>query len=410
MHFTLRFLRGAASVAALVVVVLAIFVAGAYVGVRDPQALPSVLRDRIVDPDGPGAVAEAFGVIRSEYYKELDTAELRDDAIEGMVKGLDDRFSTYFDPQAYARFQQSQDNRFDGIGVVVNEHPRGLKVVRVYAKSPAKEAGIEVDDLIVSADGTSLKGMSSTRASGKVRGPAGTKVTLKVERRADGRTSTRTIETERRPVEVPIVASTLRTEGDEKVGVVRLAQFTNGATMQVGHALARLEKRGATRFVLDLRSNPGGLVNEAQGVASLFLDGGNVVTLKGRRIGDVEYPATDEPVFPKQPLVVVVNQGSASAAEIVTGAVQDRDRATVVGERTYGKGVFQRVVPLSSGGALDVTAGQYFTPKGRNLGGSGTAVGKGLQPDVKVQDDPESGRDVVLERAIEIAAQAKAPR
>jgi carboxyl-terminal processing protease len=395
---------------ALAVVVLAIFVAGAYVGVREPQALPDVIRERVIDAEGPGAVSEAFGIIREQYYEEPKQAELRDNAIDGMVDGLDDRFSTYFDPKAYAQFQQSQDNRFDGIGVVVNEDPQGLGVVRVYAKSPAKEAGIKTGDVITAADGVSLKGMSTSRASSKVRGPAGTKVKLRIERKVDGRTTSRTIETERRPVEVPIVASTLRTEGDEKVGVVRLAQFTNGATLQVGQALARLEKRGAKRFVLDLRSNPGGLVNEAQGVASLFLKGGDVVTLKGRTIGEQAYPATDEPVFPKQPLVVVVNRGSASAAEIVTGAVQDRDRATVVGERTYGKGVFQRVVPLSSGGALDITAGQYFTPKGRNLGGSGTAVGKGLQPDVEVKDDPDSGRDVVLERAVEIAAEAKAPR
>ncbi|MFA4927822.1 MAG: S41 family peptidase [Patulibacter sp.] len=410
MNFTLRFLRGAASVVLLAVVVLAIFTAGAYVGIREPQALPDVLRERVIDAEGPSAVSEAFGIIREQYYEEPGQAELRDNAIDGMVEGLDDRFSTYFDPKAYAQFQQSQDNRFDGIGVVINEDPKGLKVVRVYAKSPAKEAGIKADDVITAADGVSLKGMSATRASGKVRGPAGTKVKLQVERRVDGKTTSRTIDTERRPVEVPIVASTLRTEGDEKVGVVRLAQFTNGATLQVGQALARLEKRGAKRFVLDLRSNPGGLVNEAQGVASLFLEGGDVVTLKGRTIGEQSYPATDKPVFPKQPLVVVVNQGSASASEIVTGAVQDRDRATVVGERTYGKGVFQRVVPLSSGGALDITAGQYFTPKGRNLGGSGTTVGKGLQPDVKVKDDPDSGRDVVLERAVKVAAKAKAPR
>jgi len=409
-NFTLRFLRGAASVVLLAVVVLAIFTAGAYVGIREPQALPDVLRERVIDAEGPSAVSEAFGIIREQYYEEPGQAELRDNAIDGMVEGLDDRFSTYFDPKAYAQFQQSQDNRFDGIGVVINEDPKGLKVVRVYAKSPAKEAGIKADDVITAADGVSLKGMSATRASGKVRGPAGTKVKLQVERRVDGKTTSRTIDTERRPVEVPIVASTLRTEGDEKVGVVRLAQFTNGATLQVGQALARLEKRGAKRFVLDLRSNPGGLVNEAQGVASLFLEGGDVVTLKGRTIGEQSYPATDKPVFPKQPLVVVVNQGSASASEIVTGAVQDRDRATVVGERTYGKGVFQRVVPLSSGGALDITAGQYFTPKGRNLGGSGTTVGKGLQPDVKVKDDPDSGRDVVLERAVKVAAKAKAPR
>jgi carboxyl-terminal processing protease len=408
-----RILRVAAGVVAGVVLIGAIFWAGAVVGARDPQKLPGFIRSSVVDDEGPGAINEALGVIRENYYKDPGQKKLVDDGIGGMVKGLDDRFSSYLNPKAYAAFQQSQDNRFDGIGVVVAQDPRGLLISRVYAGSPAKAAGLKAGDLIVAAGGKSLKGLTADRASDNVRGPAGTSVELEIVRTVNNKERTLTITSQRKPVEVPIVDSVLRTVDGKKVAVVRLAQFTNDAALQVGEAFLKLQKRGATRFVLDLRSNPGGLVDEAQKLASLFLKGGNVVTLKGRTIGDVPYPAGDTPPFPKVPMVVLVDRGSASAAEIVTGALQDRHRATVVGTRTFGKGVFQRVEPLASGGALDITAGQFFTPDGRNLGdkqtqsGNGTAPGRGLTPDVQAKDDPKTARNEALEEAVDEAAKLK---
>jgi carboxyl-terminal processing protease len=407
----LRIIRIALVVAAAFLVVAGVFTAGAAVGARNPESLPGIIRDRVVDDQGAGAVNEALGTIRDGYYKDPGKSALVNDAIDGMVEGLDDRFSSYLTPKAYTQFQQSQDNRFDGIGVVVSEDPRGLLVAKVYAGSPAKAAGVRVGDVIVEAGGKALKGLSADRASDNVRGPAGTSVKLVVVRKVDGRERRVRITSERKPVKIPIVDSALRTEDGTKVAVVRLAQFTNGSALQVGQAFLKLQKRGAKRFVLDLRANPGGLVNEAQNLASLFLKGGNVVTLKGRTVGRQTYPAGDDPAFPDVPLVVLVDRGSASASEIVAGALQDRDRATVVGTRTFGKGVFQRVEPLSSGGALDITAGQFFTPKGRNLGdektqsGNGTAPGKGLAPDVRAQNDPDTdGRDEGLDRALREAA------
>jgi len=408
--FPLRVLRAAGAVLALFAVVVVIFTAGAWVGARDPQSLPGPIRDRVVDRKSGGAISEALGVIRDLYYRDPGEERLVDDAITGMVEKLDDRFSAYLNPKDYARFQEQQDNRFDGIGVVVREDPLGLRITQVYDKAPAKAAGLRAGDLIVAADGHRLKGLKADRASDRVRGPAGTSVRLEVQRRVDGKVRTLRITSKRAPVQIPIVDSRIFREDGEKIGVVRLAQFTNGATADVGHALIRMQKRGAKRFVLDLRSNPGGLVTQAQGVASLFLNGGTIVTLKGRTVGEQAFEAVGEPVFPKTPLVVLVDRGSASASEIVSGALQDRGRATVVGTRTYGKGVFQRVQPLSSGGALDITAGQYFTPKGRNLGGKGTKRGAGLAPDVTAEDDPETPRNEALEKALEVAAKAKAPR
>jgi carboxyl-terminal processing protease len=185
---------------------------------------------------------------------------------------------------------------------------------------------------------------------------------------------------------------------------VRLAQFSSGAHAEVYAALRKARKAGATEFVLDLRGNGGGLVNEAQLVASAFLADGPIVTTRGRAVPARTLRATGDPVVPRRPLVVLVDKNTASASEIVTGALQDRHRAKVVGTRTFGKGVFQQVLELSNGGALDITAGQYFTPSGRNLGGKGVTPGSGIQPDVKAVDDPNTTRDEAKARALAVLA------
>jgi carboxyl-terminal processing protease len=209
-------------------------------------------------------------------------------------------------------------------------------------------------------------------------------------------------------VTVPVVASQLRSSGGCQVGVVRLSQFSSGAHAEVYAALRKLQKRGAKVFVLDLRDNGGGLVSEAQLIASAFLKDGPIVTTRGRAVKEQTLRATGDPVVPTAPMSVLVNGDTASASEIVTGALQDRDRAKVVGTETFGKGVFQEVLELSNGGALDITAGQYFTPKGRNLGGKGVSTGKGIIPDVRAKDDPKTKTDEGLDRAMAVAG-AKCP-
>jgi carboxyl-terminal processing protease len=205
---------------------------------------------------------------------------------------------------------------------------------------------------------------------------------------------------------VPVVASRSARAGDCRAGVVHLAQFSSGAHAEVYAALRRQQQRGAKVFVLDLRDNGGGLVSEAQLVASAFLTDGPIVTTRGRTVPERTLRATGHAVLPDQPVVVLVNRGTASASEIVTGALQDRRRAKVVGTRTFGKGVFQEVIELSNGGALDITAGQYFTPDGRNLGGRGVTPGTGIQPDVEAKDDPKTKRDEALSRALAVLAQS----
>jgi carboxyl-terminal processing protease len=356
------------------------------------------VRSALVGDGDTAAVREAIDRVHDNYYRRIPKSALADDAIAGVVAKLDDRFSNYFDPQEYRRFKQAQNSEFSGVGLAVSENPKGLRVDAVYDGSPAKRAGLHPGDLIVAADGKSLAGRPQEQSVSLIKGPPGTQVRLTWV--SDGRRRTRTVS--RSTVTVPVVASQLRRNGACPVGVVRLAQFSSGAHGEVAAALHRLLDRGARAFVLDLRGNGGGLVSEAQLVASAFLTDGPIVTTRGRAVPEQTLRATGDPVVPKAPLAVLVDGGTASASEIVTGALQDRGRARVVGERTFGKGVFQEVLELSNGGALDITAGQYFTPKGRNLGGRGVATGKGIAPDVRAKDDPKTARDEALDRAVSV--------
>jgi carboxyl-terminal processing protease len=385
--------------AAVLGVLLLVF--GIWLGGRHSTWLPGPLQSVLVGDEHTAVVEEAIDDVHRTYYREVPKDELADDAIAGVVRNLDDRFSNYFDPTQYARFKESQDNRFSGIGVAITGAANGLRVQVVYDGSPAKRAGLRAGDVIVAAAGKSLKGRSEPESVGLIKGPPGTDVRLTWVR--DGRRITRRVG--RSTVTVPVVASGMRTApACGKVGVVRLAQFSSGAHAEVYGALRRERRRGAKAFVLDLRDNGGGLVDEAQLVASAFLRDGPIVTTRGRSVPTRTLRATGDPVVVSQPLVVLVDGGTASASEIVAGALQDRHRATIVGTRTFGKGVFQEVVELSNGGALDITAGQYFTPAGRNLGGRGVSRGAGIQPKVQAKDDPSTKRDEALERALAVLA------
>jgi carboxyl-terminal processing protease len=389
------------SIAALVVVLL---VLGAWVGGRHPDWLPGPARSTLVGDSDTKVVQEAIDRIHSTYYRKIPKSQLADDAIAGVVSKLDDRFSNYFNPEQYKRFKQTQHSEFSGVGLQVAQHPKGLRVEAVYDGSPAKRAGLRPGDVIIAADGHKLAGKSQEDSVSLVQGPPGSEVKLTWLSGGHERTKNVT----RSTVTVPVVASQLRTDHGCKVGVVRLSQFSSGAHAEVYAALRRLQKRGAKAYVLDLRDNGGGLVSEAQLIASAFLTDGPIVTTRGRAVKEQTLRATGDPIIPKAPMTVLVNGGTASASEIVTGALQDRDRAKVVGTETFGKGVFQEVIELSNGGALDITAGQYFTPKGRNLGGKGVATGKGIIPDVKAKDDPKTRPDEGLDKAMAVA-DAKCP-
>ena len=382
-------------IVALALVLPALFALGLWLG-GHPAALPPAVRDAFVD-DSTATLDEALDVIEDDYYREVDRSTLVDDALAGAVQRLRDRFSAYLSPREYARFKASSQGEFSGVGMEVTQIPQGLRVTRVFDGSPAERAGIRPGDRIVAVDGRSLAGRPSATATALIRGRPGTFVTLTIAR--DGRRRTERVRRAR--VEAPAVTSSLRRVDGRRLGVVELSGFTAGAHGEVRQAVDRLLDRGARGLVLDLRGNGGGLLNEAVLTASVFIPEGTLVTTDGRARGRKVYRATGGAIRRSIPLVVLVDDGSASASEIVAAVIRDRGRGKVVGTRTFGKGVFQEVHELPNGGALDITVGEYFTPSGENLGGGGPKRGRGIAPQVPARDDPDTPRDEALQRALQ---------
>jgi carboxyl-terminal processing protease len=375
-----------------IVLVLGIWLGG------HPQDLPGFARSAFVSDHSTLVVDEAIDRIASEYYRPISKSRLSSASIAGVVASLGDRFSHYLSPSEFHEFEAPPS--FTGIGVVVGPERRGLLIARVFDSSPAARARLQAGDLIEAANGHRLAGLSADAATALIKGLPGTDVTLRVREHRAGRTLTRTLTITRAVVSEPVVASETRTVHGIKLGVVALATFSPGSHSEVRTAVEHeLHAAHARGIMLDLRANGGGLVEEARLIASIFIPKGTIVTTRGRAQPTNVITATGDAISPSIPVVVLVDSDTASASEIVTAALQDHHRATVVGTHTFGKGVFQEEEPLSNGGALDITVGEYFTPDGRNLGGGGVKQGAGVIPEVLVPHgvDTEHGLSVALE-------------
>jgi carboxyl-terminal processing protease len=383
--------------------VVVAFVAGIVVGGR-PNVLPGGVRDALHLSGGgeDRTRAELIDSIQHDFYKPVDRKKLEEASLDGVVSSLHDRFSHYFTPQETKDFNRAvNDPQFEGIGVSVSEDKRGLRIVQVYANSPAIDAGVLKDDLITGVNGKSISGQPSDVSTAKIRGKAGTTVKLTVITPSTGRKRELTLR--RAKVDIPAATGEMVNQGGHKIAHVQLFGFSNGAHGQLRAQLDKLIKDGAQGVVLDLRGNGGGLLREGVLVASSFIEDGLIVSTKGRNRPERKYDAEGKAIAHDLPVVVLVDGGSASASEIVTGALRDRKRATVVGSKTFGKGVFQEVMDLPNGGALDLTVGQYYLPSGENIGG------KGILPTVKAKDEPKTRRDEALPVAVR-AVIAKLPR
>jgi carboxyl-terminal processing protease len=397
--FSVRRRRSLTPLLALLVPVF--LVLGIWLG-GHPENLPGFARDALVGDSDGRTYEEAIDTIADNYYRDVDREQLLDESLKGAVRSLDDRFSAYFDPEAYGAFEEQTNGEFEGVGLSVEAAPRGLRVMTVFDGSPAKRAGIETGDIITKVDGESLAGVSVEEATTQIKGPAGTPVELTV---VTGKQEPRELRLRRARVDVPVVEAAMERFAGRKIGHVRLSSFSSGAHGEVRQAVDRLLERGADGIVLDLRDNGGGLLNEAVLVSSVFVDDGTIVSTNGRKRPQREFDATGNAIDSDIPVVVLVDGESASASEIVAGALQDHERAKVVGTRTFGKGVFQEVRRLSNGGALDITVGEYFTPDGRNLGGGGVKKGAGIEPEIEARDDEETER---RDEALEVAVRAVA--
>jgi len=390
----------------LVVLMPILLAVGVWLG-GHPDNLPGFARDALVGDSEGRLYDEALDEIADNYYRRVDKDKLLDEGLAAGIKSLDDRFSAYFDPKTYKEFEAATKGSFEGVGLTVAEVERGLRVMTVFDGSPARRAGIRARDVITEVNGEPIAGKTAEQATALIKGPAGTIVTLAV---VTGSEAPRTLRLRRARVDVPVVESEMRRAGDgARIAHVRLASFTSGAHGELRDAVDALLEKRADAIVLDLRDNGGGLLDEAVLVSSIFVGDGTIVSTKGRARPRQIFEATGEPIDSDVPVVVLVNGESASASEIVAGALQDHERAEVVGTRTFGKGVFQEIRVLSNGGALDITVGEYFTPDGRNLGGGGVARGAGIQPEVEARDDPATeDRDEALEVAVRTAARAAA--
>jgi carboxyl-terminal processing protease len=382
--------------AALAIALPVLLVLGVYLG-GHPEDLPSFARPAFLAHEETRALNEAIDRISSDYYRPVAKSRLANGSIAGAVASLNDRFSHYLTPAQFREFNAPPS--FTGIGVSVAPVKLGLRVAKVFDGSPAARASIEDGDVIAEVNGRRLEGVPSEKAIALIKGPPGTDVRLGVQQRRAGRLQLNTLTLTRATISEPVVASLAKSVHGKKLGVVALATFSPGAHGEVREGVENELRKGARGIVLDLRANGGGLVEEARLIASTFIEKGTIVSTRGRSQPSETLTAEGDAIKPPFPMVVLVDANTASAAEIVTAALQDHHRATVVGTHTFGKGVFQEEEPLSNGGALDITVGEYFTPNGRNLGGGGVKQGAGITPEVLVRHgvDGNHGLDVALE-------------
>lgn len=390
---------------------------------------PGLTRVRAALEDSPKAVLdEAWQIVNREYVddtfnhnnwkvvrqellsKNYTSKEQAYAALRKALEKLDDPYTRFMDPKQYEALSNQTSGELSGVGIrlEVNEQSKTLTVVEPIENSPAIKAGILSGDRILAIDGKPTKGMTVEDASNLIRGNVGSKVKLEIGR--EGKDSFMVSLTRAR-IELPTVRYTLKEEGNSKIGYIRLSEFSSHAAEQMRKAIQDLQAKKVEGFVLDLRGNPGGLLQSSIEISRMWLDKGSIVKTVDR-VGKDEKISANQTAITKLPLVVLVDGNSASSSEILTGALKDNGRATIVGSQTFGKALVQSVHSLSDGSGLAVTIAHYYTPNGTDISH------KGIAPDVKIdltdgdrqkltanpkllatKDDPQYARAVsVLER------------
>jgi carboxyl-terminal processing protease len=333
-------------------------------------------------------LGKVLDIVRSDYVDKPNDDKLLTAAIDGIVKSLDPH-SSYMDAKSYRDMQATTSGQFGGLGMQVNMEDGVLKVVSPIDDTPAARAGILAGDVINEVDGAPVKGMTLTQAVEKMRGTPGTEIKLEILRK--GKDEPLNLTLVREIIKVSSVRQEV--EGDD-VGYIRLTQFTGRVSDDLKQAVQTLQTKIPSDklkgYILDLRNNPGGLLDQAVRVAGAFLVSGEIVSIRGRDTDHVQrFNAVPGDLIDGKPLIVLINGGSASASEIVAGALQDQKRATIVGSRTFGKASVQTIIPLGAGnGALRLTTARYYTPSGRSI------QAQGIAPDIQVlQDVPKEVAD-----------------
>jgi len=326
---------------------------------------------------------DVFERVRADYVEKPDDAKLIESAINGMLAGLDPH-SSYMDPKSFRDMQVQTRGEFGGLGIEVTMEEGLIKVVSPIDDTPASKAGIMANDIITKLDEEQVQGLTLNQAVEKMRGPVNTKIKLTIMRKGQDK-----------PIEVSITRDVIRvrsvrSRAEDDVGYIRISQFneqtTDGLKKAITDLAGQIPAEKLKGFVVDLRNNPGGLLDQAISVSDAFLERGEIVSTRGRNAEETQrFSARSGDLTKGKPIIVLINGGSASASEIVAGALQDHKRASILGTRSFGKGSVQTIIPLGAGnGALRLTTARYFTPSGRSI------QAKGISPEIEVlQDVPD---------------------
>ncbi len=334
--------------------------------------------DTILPLDEIRTFTEIFSKIKDDYVEDVDDKKLLENAIRGMLQGLDPH-STYLDEDAYKELQEGTSGEFGGLGIEVGYEDGFVKVISPIDGTPAQRAGIKAGDLIIRLDNKSVKGISLMEAVKMMRGKPGSKITLTIVR-----------EGESKPFEISIVRDIITVENIKTETIepgftyIRISNFQTHTVDDLKKGLIKLKNENNNNIkglILDLRNNPGGLLNAAVGVSDLFLNNGLIVYTEGRiKDSKLKFNAKPSEMLKDTPIIILVNGGSASASEIVAGALQDQKRAVIMGEKTFGKGSVQTILPMNDRTALKLTTARYYTPSGRSIQASG------IEPDMIVKN------------------------
>ena len=324
---------------------------------------------------------EVLDKINKEYVEEIDQSDAMDAAINGVLQSLDP-YSAYMSPQTFKEMETETSGKFGGLGIEVGMEFGVVKVITPMDDSPAEREGVKAGDYIVKINGIQVQGKTLSKAVELMRGPVGSKLEITIRRK--GVKKALVFEITREIIEVKSVKSKII---DDSVGYIRLTAFNENSSKQIKNKIKKFKKNKINKYVLDLRNNPGGLLSQAVKISDFFLDNGEIVSTKSRKSSENrKYFAKKGDIINGKTLVVLINYGSASASEIVAGALKDHKRAILIGKNSYGKGSVQSIIPLKNKGAIRLTISKYYLPSGKSISGTGIA------PDIEVAESSDEFR------------------
>jgi len=324
---------------------------------------------------------EVLDKINKEYVEEINQSDAMDAAINGILQSLDP-YSAYMSPETFKEMETETSGKFGGLGIEVGMEFGVVKVITPMDGSPAEREGVKAGDYIVKINGIQVQGKTLTKAVELMRGPVGSKLEITIRRK--GIKKALIFEITREIIEVKSVKSKVI---DDSIGYIRLTAFNDNSSKQIKNKINEFKKNKINKYVLDLRNNPGGLLSQAIKISDFFLDNGEIVSTKSRKSSENrKYFAKKGDLINGKTLLVLINYGSASASEIVAGALKDHKRAIVIGENSYGKGSVQSIMPLKNNGAIRLTISKYYLPSGKSISGTG------ITPDIEVEENSDEFR------------------